>query len=385
MIHIEQYNSIFSIYIYLILVIPAVILAFFEKKSKILNVLISVVMLNLLFRLKTTQINQLLLFFIIEVFLIYVYYFIRKKRDSKWIYYLIFALSVIPLAIVKLAAHSEYADIIGFVGISYISFKIWEVIIQIHDQKIEELKPLDLLGFLIFAPSFSSGPIMRFDLFMKESEKKITRTEYFDEYFIPGLKKIVLGAFYKFSVAFLINEFVMSEYEKLSFKAAGVHLYAYTLYLFFDFAGYSLMAVGTSYLMGIKMPDNFNKPFLARNIKEFWERWHISLSTWFNDFLFSRFVLNNMRNGRFKDTKKAARWGYVITMMTMGIWHGLYLHYILYGLYHGVWLVLTDKWLKTKTFRKVKKMRHYNLISRLITFHIIAFGMLIFSGFLISI
>lgn len=385
MIQIEQYNSIFSIYIYLLLVLPVVILAFFEKKSKLLNISISLVMLTLLFRPKSLQMKELLLFFIIEILLIYIYFFIRKKTESKRLYYIIFLASIIPLVIVKLAAHSQYADLIGFVGISYISFKIWEVIIQIHDGKIEELKLLDLSGFLVFAPSFSSGPIMRFDLFKGESERKINRTEYFYEYLVPGIKRIVLGAFYKFSVAFLINEYVMSRYTELSLRGAIAYIYAYTLYLFFDFAGYSLMAVGTSYLMGIKMIDNFNKPFLARNIKEFWERWHISLSTWFNDFLFSRFVLNNMRNGRFKDTKKAARWGYIITMMTMGVWHGLYLHYILYGLYHGVWLVITDKWLKTKAFRRVKKMRYYNPISRLITFHIIAFGMLIFSGFLISI
>ena len=385
MIQIEQYNSLFNIYIYILLVIPVVIISLLGKKSKILNLAISVVMLSLLFRLESIQMREVCVFLICELLLIYIYFLIRKKTDSKWIYYLILLLSILPLAIVKFSAHGKFADVIGFVGISYISFKIWELIIQIYDGRIERLKFLDTLGFLIFAPPFSSGPIMRYDLFIEESSKSIYRKEYFYDYLVPGIKKIILGAFYKFSIAFIINEYILSRYTELSAKGAIAYLYAYTLYLFFDFAGYSLMAVGTSYLMGIKMIDNFNKPFLARNIKEFWERWHISLSTWFNDFLFSRYVLRNMRIGRFKDTKKAARWGYIVTMMTMGIWHGLYLHYILYGLYHGVWLVLTDKWLKTKTFRKVKKMKYYNLISRIITFHIVAFGMLIFSGFLISI
>ena len=293
-------------------------------------------------------------------------------------------MSIVPLAIVKGAAKSQYGSYIGFVGLSYICFKIWELIIEIHDGKIKKLKLIDVFGFLFFAPAFSSGPIGRYSSFLIESEKQMGRDVYINEYLIPGLKKIVLGMFYKFSMAFLISEYVLIRYETLSLKGAIAYMYAYTLYLFFDFAGYSMMAIGTGYLMGIKLPDNFNKPFLARNMKEFWERWHISLSTWFNDFLFSRFVLNNVRNGMFKNPKKAVRWAYLFTMLVMGLWHGLYLHYILYGLYQGLLLVLTDIWVKSKTFRKVKKMRYYNWISRFICFHLIAFGMLIFSGFIIK-
>ena len=130
-------------------------------------------------------------------------------------------------------------------------------------------------------------------------------------------------------------------------------MYAYTLYLFFDFAGYSNFAIGTGRLLGIKVPENFNKPFLSHHMKEFWDRWHISLSKWFGDYLFSRIVLNTLRGGVFKSKKAAVRCAYMVTMTVMGIWHGFYWHYILYGIYQGIMLVLTDIYLKSKTFRKL--------------------------------
>lgn len=136
-----------------------------------------------------------------------------------------------------------------------------------------------------------------------------------------------------------------------------LYMYAYTLYLFFDFAGYSNFAIGTSYILGVKAPENFNKPFLAHNMKEFWDRWHISLSKWFGDYLFSRFVLNTLRNGTFKSKKVAVRCGYMLTMLVMGLWHGTYVFYLVYGLYQGLMLVFTDVYVKSKTYRKFKKIQ----------------------------
>jgi membrane protein involved in D-alanine export len=129
-------------------------------------------------------------------------------------------------------------------------------------------------------------------------------------------------------------------------------MYVYTFYLYFDFAGYSDMAIGTSYLLGIKAPENFNQPFLAKSMKELWERWHMSLSRWFGDYVFSRFVLNVLRSGMVKKQSTAARMGFFVTMTLMGCWHGFTLYYVIYGMYHGLALALTDYYLKTKFYRK---------------------------------
>ena len=160
-------------------------------------------------------------------------------------------------------------------------------------------------------------------------------------------------------------------------------MYAYSLYLFFDFAGYSSFAVGTSYILGIKSPENFNKPFLSKDMKEFWNRWHISLSKWFGDYIYSRFVLNSMRNKIFKNRMAASHVGQMLTMTIMGVWHGLEVHYILYGIYQGAALVLTDIYQrKSKFYKKHKKEKWFQYVQIVVTFNILCFGLLIFSGYL---
>lgn len=384
MITIPQYDSMFSIFIYGVLIVPVAVLALCGRKSKILNLAVSLVMIFLMFGLWTLQMWEFLAFMAGEFIVVYAYHFIRRHTQNKFLYVIAFIASMLPILLVRTAAHTHYASYIGFIGMSYICFKVWQLLMDMYDGKIEKLPLIDMLGFLLFAPSFSSGPISRYQSFCDEYAKSIDASSYINDYLAVGIKKIVLGIFYKFAVAFFINTYIMSHITQVTVAGCVEYMYTYTLYLFFDFAGYSLIAIGTGCLMGVRLPDNFNKPFLARNMKEFWDRWHMSLSTWFNDYVFSRFVLNNMRNGLFKNPHHAARWAYMFTMMTMGLWHGFYLHYILYGAYEGFTLVLTDIWVKSKTYRKVRKMKYYNLISRVICFQLISFGMLLFSGFWIS-
>ena len=258
--------------------------------------------------------------------------------------------------------------------------------IEIHDGHITELKKLDLLYFITFFPTISSGPIDRYNRFIEDANKKLASSEYINNYLCKGLHKIFWGLVYKFGIANLINLYILSKIpEQITFLRAVKYMYTYTFYLFFDFAGYSLLAIGTGYLLGIMVPENFNKPFLAKNMKDFWERWHISLSKWFGDYLFSRFVLNALRNKWVVKQSTATRLGYMFSMTVMGIWHGVTLYYVLYGIYQGLALMLTDIYLKSKTYRKQMKQKHYTLISRIVCFHIVDFGLLLFSGYLIKI
>lgn len=115
-------------------------------------------------------------------------------------------------------------------------------------------------------------------------------------------------------------------------------MYAYSSYLFFDFAGYSLFAIGFNYLFGIKTTENFNKPFLSKNIKDFWSRWHMSLSFWFRDFIFMSVVAKLMKSGRIKSHLIISAYAYFTTFLPMGVWHGFTLYYLVYGAYHAVLL-----------------------------------------------
>ena len=119
------------------------------------------------------------------------------------------------------------------------------------------------------------------------------------------------------------------------------YMYAYTFYLFFDFAGYSAFAVGFSHLLGIHTPENFDRPFLSRDIRDFWNRWHMSLSFWFRDHIYNRFIFAALKGKWFRSSQLASSVGYLLTMGLMGLWHGTAPNYLVYGLYHGVLLAAT--------------------------------------------
>lgn len=385
MIPFTQYGSLLIIYIFTLLLIPAIIANLFQKKIKYYGIVLSIPMFILLLGLDSLAIKLFCVFIVCELILIIAYYYISKKISSEFVYFIVLGMSILPIFLVKLSVYTRFSGV-GFIGISYISFRIWQLIIDIHDKHIEKLSFGTIIYFITFFPTLSSGPIDRYERFQQDANRVIARTEYLTEYLGAGLRKIGKGIIYKFGFAFLINQYIiLSLPEEHTIKTIIIYMYAYTLYLFFDFAGYSSMAIGSGYILGIKVMENFNKPFLARNMKEFWERWHISLSTWFGDYIYKRFVLNNMRNGLFKNKKNAARCGNMVTMLVMGIWHGPYLFYILYGLYEGIALVITDIYMKSKVYKNFKKRKYYNWLSRVVCFHVVAVGMLIFSGYLFSI
>ena len=244
---------------------------------------------------------------------------------------------MLPLLISKVTALVAISSI-GFIGLSYMNFKAIQMIIEIYDDTIKEVSILNTIYFFIFFTTLSSGPVDRSRRFESDLNKKIGKQEYINEYLGFGAQRIIKGVVYKFVIANLINSLWMNEIPaRVTYTAKSAllfnslsYMYSYSLYLFFDFAGYTALAVGTSYILGIRMPENFNKPFLSKDMKEFWTRWHISLSKWFGDYIYSRFVLNSMRNKRFKNRFIASHVGQMLTMFIMGAWHGLKWFYIIY-------------------------------------------------------
>lgn len=380
-----QYGSLFTVVLFTLFLLPAVLMNLLGKKIKLYGMLLNIPMLFLLLGLNTIQFKQFILFIAGELVLIMGYYLFRKRVNSEFIYFCVLFASMWPIILVKGCIYTSY-NMLGFVGISYISFRVWQLIIEIKDNHIKKLSIWDVFYFITFFPTISSGPIDRYERFMSDVEKKIPRNEYPESYLFQGLSRILRGAIYKFGIAFLINYYILEALsEDKTIFSTIIYMYAYTIYLFFDFAGYSHFAIGTSYILGIRVGENFNKPFLAHNMKEFWERWHISLSQWFGDYIYKRFVLNTLRNGTFKSRKVASRIGNLVTMTIMGLWHGPHLFYLLYGVYEGLTLVITDVYLKSKKYKQFKQSKLYTPLSRFVCFHVIAFGMLIFSGYLLSI
>lgn len=269
-----------------------------------------------------------------------------------------------------------------FIGISYLTFRVVQIIIEIYDGVIESVSVTEFTGFLIFFPTFSCGPIDRSRRFESDFTKTYKRSEYL-ELFGIGLEKMIWGLLYKFVLAELGYKLMMLVTEPTLLNEIA-YAYTYGIYMFFDFAGYSLMAVGTGYMLGIKVPDNFNKPFLSKDMKDFWARWHITLSEWFRDFIFTRFVMASMKKKRFPTRLTTASVGFIINMLVMGVWHGLGTCYILYGLYHGVLLALTEIYQKkSKFYKRNKKKKWYGVLSWAVTMNLVMFGFLIFSGHII--
>ena len=373
----------FKFFIYLIVALTiAIVLGSMKKSLKIYNLILSIVFILLALNGKPSELLYLFGFYVYEIILIKLYLYINSGYPRNGKLFLSFvALSLLPLIVNKVLAKFEIS-IFGFLGISYLTFKIIQIIIEVYDGVIKEVELLEFSSFILFFPALSSGPIDRSRRFNEDYNKVYDKEEYFD-LVGEGIFKIILGILYKFVLASIFNQLMTScEAGDQWFEILG-YMYTYGFYLFFDFAGYSLMAIGTSYILGIKTPDNFNKPFISVDIKEFWNRWHITLSHWFRDFIFSRFMMKAIKKKWFKTKLTGAAIGFIINMFVMGIWHGLSWNYIIYGLYHGVLLALLEIYQKkSKFYKRNKNKKLFKVISWFITFQLVMFGFLIFSGHL---
>ena len=356
--------------------IPVILLRFFEKSVYWITLVISIGIAIAVFKEQPNHFINLVVFIVETYLLVRLGFYFREKKSTK--YPIIFFASLLLIAAKTVVIWK--VSIFGFLGISYMTFKVLQIIFETYDGIIKEpIGLIDYLQFLLFFPTISSGPIDRSKRFMEDIHQTIPRAEYI-ELLGTGLFRLLLGLVYKVVLSGLLY-LAMNHipHRGLLFTTVS-YMYLYTFYLFFDFAGYSLMAVGVSNIMGIQTPMNFNKPFLSIDIKDFWNRWHISLSTWLRDFIFSRIVMKSMRHKWFKTRLSTAMFAYMINMVFMGFWHGLSWSYIIYGVYHGI-LMASFEWYqkKSKFYKKYKQKTAYKVVSWFVTMHLIMIGLLIFS------
>jgi membrane protein involved in D-alanine export len=372
------FSGLFFFCILIPALIPAVILGIAGKPIKYYGMLFTAAFLLYCFD-STEKRIALVAFWLLETVLVLVYLKLRKKSDKRYFLWIFLTLSLVPMLYIKMGPF-VFENFLPILGVSYMSFRAIQVLIEIYDGLITDVKLFDFTYFLLFFPSVASGPIDRSRRFMKDINTPLEKGEYLTR-FEQGVFKMFTGFLYNFVIARLIYVYFLQKLPGTGFLPTLGYMYGYIFYLFFDFAGYNSIALGVSYILGVKTPENFNMPFLSRDLKEFWSRWHISLSTWLRDYVYTRIVMNSLRKKTFKDPHTGSYIGYLATMMTMGIWHGLSLQYIIYGAYHGALMclndVLDDKW---KAFKKIKREDKWHPVLSLVTFHIVAFGLLIFSG-----
>ena len=366
----------------ILIVLGALLLGCLEKGMKWYSLIVSAGVVLAVLGSNVKAFGYFVVYLLLELILVQGYIRIRQAKGRvAWIYRLFVLASILPLVACKLCDLAFFHTMgwFQFTGISYLTFRVVQIIIDTYDGNIQKIKVSDFVAFLLFFPTFSCGPIDRSRRFLEDLNAVHTRTQYL-ELFGIGLEKILIGVVYKFVFADICYQVMMLCTQK-DFWGMTAYAYCYGFYMFFDFAGYSLMAVGTGYMLGICVPDNFRKPFISKDMKDFWARWHISLSEWFRDFVFSRFMMLSMKHKWFKSRLSGASAGFIVNMLVMGVWHGLSVHYILYGLYHGVLLALTEIYQKKSRFyKKYRKNKCYQLVSWALTMNLVMFGFLIFSG-----
>ena len=364
----------FFLLLFVVLLIGFVV-NFFEKRKDYYILMLSLLFAGAIYGKSRAMMVYLLAFVIYQYFLV----FLAQRIEAKRLKPLVF-LSILPLVINKVFALTSL-HLLAFIGISYMSFKTIQIMLEISDGLIKEkITVKDYLQFLLFFPTVSAGPIDRSRRFLKEINEVMPRKEYL-ELAGDGVYRIVLGLLYKIVLSTYVYQMLLALNNTGTVVYSIKYMYLYTLYLFFDFAGYSLMAVGSSNILGIQTPMNFNKPFLSVDIKDFWTRWHITLSTWLRDFVFSRVLMQVIRKKWFKNRLHNATYAYMVNMLVMGFWHGLSVSYIVYGFYHGVLMAGFEVYQKKSNFyKKNKNKKWYKLLSWFVTMNLVMVGFFIFSG-----
>ena len=308
---------------------------------------------------------------------------LRRRCRTRCLFWCAIGLALAPLVCSRTLPVVAPTYSVGFLGISYLTFRCLDVTIGIQDGLIGELSVPAYFAYIFFFPTISAGPIDRYRRFLTDWKHSRARREFIQD--VDGaVHRIFTGLLYKFIIAELIRRYWVDPAANTAGPLSMIsYMYAYSLYLFFDFAGYTAFAVGVGYLFGIHTPENFQRPFLARDIRDFWNRWHISLSWWFRDHVYMRFVMAATRGHWFGDRYIASYLGFCLSMGLMGLWHGFAVQYIVYGLYHALLLIGHDLFARWNTGHKLwRDTLAWRVVGVALTSQVVCFGFLIFSGHL---
>lgn len=252
------------------------------------------------------------------------------------------------------------------IGISFYTFNSMSYTIDIYRQRVQPARSLlHFSAFVAMFPHLIAGPIVRYSDIEHQFAKLKARLPASEAsvgvfFFVAGLsKKLFLAD----QLAPEVNLYFAHPSGPLG--TAWLMSLGYTFQLYFDFSAYSDMAVGLAHLLGIQFPQNFNSPYKAVDMQDFWRRWHMSLSTWLRDYLF--IPLGGSRHGDLKTLRNL-----IITMFLGGLWHGAQWTFVIWGLYHGVMLVLNH------VVQRLSWLPSHRVVARLTTFVVVVFGWVLF-------
>ena len=364
------FTSINFLYYFL----PTVLILYFivPKKYKNLLLLIS----SLLFYFYGEP--KYIILMIIEIVLAYFEARLIEKYKSKEIFIFSIFIHVLLLCIFKYTnflitningifnTNITLLNIVLPIGISFYTFQIISYLVDVYKGKVKAQKNfISLTTYVSLFPQLIAGPIVRYETINDELDN---RKQTFND-FSSGISRFIIGLSKKVLIANILGElcniFILSNEKTILFY--WIYGISYSLQIYFDFSAYSDMAIGLGRMFGFHFMENFDYPYISKSITEFWRRWHISLSSWFKDYVY--IPLGGSREGTFKLIRNI-----LIVWLLTGLWHGSEWTFVIWGMFIGILLVI-EKLLLNKYIEKLP-----SIVRRIYTLFIIMISFIIFSG-----
>jgi len=266
---------------------------------------------------------------------------------------------------------------IRWLGFSYLAFRLVHVLRDFSAGRLPVVPLDEFVLYALFFPAYTAGPIDRVQRFVGE----LHSVHHLGEILIPAGQRIAIGIFKKFALADGLALIALNDTNAAQIISPGwtwVLLYAYALRIYFDFSGYTDIAIGLGMFAGVKMPENFESPYLKPNLTAFWNSWHITLAQWFRAYYFN--PLTRALRGRKMPIPMVIFLTQVTTMILIGLWHGVTWNFLVWGAWHGVGLFVHNRW--SDAFRArhaqwsapVPLKAALNGAGTLLTFHYVVLG-----------
>jgi alginate O-acetyltransferase complex protein AlgI len=241
----------------------------------------------------------------------------------------------------------------SWLGFSYVAFRLLHTVIDRRTGRLQSVPLAEYVNYVIFFPAFVAGPIDRIERFVKNFEQPLPLDQ---NGWMEAGARLFQGLFKKFVIADALAWIALNEIFALGVKSTGwmwFVLYAYSLQIYFDFSGYTDIAIGLGRLLGVRLPENFDSPYFKPNLTQFWNSWHMTLTQWFRSYFFNP-LARSLRSARAPlPVPFMIMITQVATMILIGLWHGVTLNFFLWGVWHGMGLFIQNRWsewMRTRPF-----------------------------------
>lgn len=364
------FTSISFIYYFL----PLLLICYFVVPKKFRNIIL--LMFSVLFYFYGEP--KYILLMLIEVLISYVVGLLIDKYKSKNILIIGIFIHVLLFGIFKyfnfviinvnnlFHSNLNLLNVVLPIGISFYTFQIISYEIDVYNKKVNvQSNILKYFLYVFLFPQLIAGPIVRY----QDVNNEIDNRNVTFEMFANGLRRFIIGLSKKVIIANNLGE-LCNIYLNLGDKSVlftWIFAICYMLQIYFDFSGYSDIAIGLGKMLGFNFPENFNYPYMAKSITDFWRRWHMTLSSWFRDYVY--IPLGGNKKGVLKQIRNI-----LIVWSLTGLWHGASWNFIVWGLYFGILLIL-EKFILKKYFSNVPKF-----IKGIYTLFLVMISFVIFQG-----